>query len=489
MYSILLVEDEIIELETLKSYVNWSKIGIDRVYTARGSRSALACITEHEPDILLSDIQMPGMGGIELAKLIREEGYACKIVFLTGYDKFEYAKAAIQVHAEDYLLKPFQIEEVEQLMLRIVDKIKQERQAKCATKAMVGKAFEDLSLGRVEEVPSILYTHFQKNQEEEVFVSICALSGLNMEQRTLVGCMPEVIHGFTAENLYIVLTYPQVLAQQFANKVLNCITKDIRGIFVSNQVGLFELRSFVLSILQSQERLFFGKERALYELEEARQWRTSSGTFFKTSRRSIIQAILAGKEDNAVELLETYLREYQCAGKEGCLRGAYGLFVYLKDYLQEELAANPAMEKMFHELQEPELLQCATYVDMENNFVKYIASCCSIFQREKNDYYVEWIEQYIEQNYATDCMVEDMAAIIGLSPNYLRKKFKAGTGYTILEYLTEVRLQKAKALLRERRLKVKEVSIQVGYDNISYFTQLFTKKNGVTPNEYKNMVH
>lgn len=153
MYSILLVEDEIFELETLKNYVDWDKIGIDRVYTARGSRSALACVAEHEPDILLSDIQMPGMSGIELAKLIREEGYTCKIVFLTGYDKFEYAKAAIQVHAEDYLLKPFQIEEVERLMLQIVDKIRQERQVECATEAMLGKAFEDLCLGRVEEIP------------------------------------------------------------------------------------------------------------------------------------------------------------------------------------------------------------------------------------------------------------------------------------------------------------------------------------------------
>ncbi|MGN0400432.1 MAG: response regulator [Blautia sp.] len=156
MYSILLVEDEIIELETLKNYVDWEKIGIDKVYTARGSRSALACMAKYEPDILLSDIQMPGMSGIELAKLIREEGYTCKIAFLTGYDKFEYAKAAVQIHAEDYLLKPFQIEEVEQLMLRIVEKIRQERQAECAAEAMLGKAFEDLCLGRVDEVPSIL---------------------------------------------------------------------------------------------------------------------------------------------------------------------------------------------------------------------------------------------------------------------------------------------------------------------------------------------
>lgn len=488
MYSILLVEDEIIELETLKNYVDWDKIGIDRVYTARGSRSALACVAEHEPDILLSDIQMPGMSGIELAKLIREEGYTCKIVFLTGYDKFEYAKAAIQVHAEDYLLKPFQIEEVERLMLQIVDKIRQERQVECATEAMLGKAFEDLCLGRVEETPSILSTYFQKKQKEDS-VLICAFRGIEKEERKLIADYPEVIHSFTTENLYITLIHPQVLIQQFVKRVLDHVGEDIQGIFVDKPVELFDLYSCISSILQSQETLFFGEKRKIYELEEVRQWLISSDTVFKTSRRSIIQAILTGDEDKAVELLRKYLEEYQCAGKGGCLRGAYGLFVYLKDCLQEQIIVNPAMEQLLLDLKEPELLQCATYVDMEERFVKYVVSCCQIFQREKDDYYVDWVKQYVEQNYATDCNVEDMAKIIGLSPNYLRKKFKTGMGFTILEYVTEVRLQKARELLRERRLKVKEVSIQVGYENISYFTQLFAKKNGVTPSEYKNMVH
>ena len=123
MYSVLLVEDELLELEALKNYVRWSSLGIDKVYTARGGRSALACIAEHLPDIVITDIQIPGISGLELAKSIRDEGYLCKIVFLTGYDNFEYAKVAVQVHAEDYILKPFRVDEIEQLMERIIRRI------------------------------------------------------------------------------------------------------------------------------------------------------------------------------------------------------------------------------------------------------------------------------------------------------------------------------------------------------------------------------
>ena len=113
MYRVLLVEDEKIELETLRDYIDWKKNGISRVFTARNGRRALECLEENMADIVITDIQMPGMSGIELAETIVRRGYPCKIVFLTGYDDFSYIHSAFQVNAVDYLLKPFTIEEVE----------------------------------------------------------------------------------------------------------------------------------------------------------------------------------------------------------------------------------------------------------------------------------------------------------------------------------------------------------------------------------------
>lgn len=116
MFSILLVEDEKLELETLRDYVDWKKLGASKVYTARNGRTALECLEEHEPDIMITDIQLPVMNGIELTKRAREEGFRCKIVFLTGYDHFDYVKSAFQVQAVDYILKPFRVEEIEALI-------------------------------------------------------------------------------------------------------------------------------------------------------------------------------------------------------------------------------------------------------------------------------------------------------------------------------------------------------------------------------------
>lgn len=485
MYSILLVEDEILELETLKNYVDWEKLGIDKVYTARSSRSALACFSEHEPDIMITDIQMPGMTGIELAKTIRGEGYPCKIIFLTGYDKFEYAKAAVQIHAEDYLLKPFQIDEVEELIGKVTEKIRKERETEYAVESLMGKAVEDLCMGKVSDIPPVLQEYFGKNPKG---AGLCAIYGLKENSVQRLFDSPEVIHGFAAENLYIILVSAQVLIRQFIMKIVDGTEDDVRGIYVEKPVNPQELASRTADILQSREILFFGGRRQFYELQEAMQWRTPSGTVFKTSRKEIGESVLSGEKEQAAELLKAYLREYQCAGQEGCIRGAYGLFVYLKDYLNAETSAAPAVRENLMKVKEPEILQCMTYDEMEESFLEYVISCAGVFQDQSYDYYISWVKQYVDRNYASDCSVENMAEELGISPNYLRKKFKDGTGSTILEYVTNVRMETAEKLLRQHKFKVKEVSLRVGYENVSYFTQLFAKRNGVTPNEYKNMV-
>lgn len=123
MYSVLLVEDEKIVLDTLKNYIEWERLGIDKVYTARGGRSALECVASEEPDIIISDIQIPGITGIQLADIIRQEEYNCKIIFLTGYESFEYAQEAVRLGVEAFLLKPVQFQEVEEVVTRVIKKI------------------------------------------------------------------------------------------------------------------------------------------------------------------------------------------------------------------------------------------------------------------------------------------------------------------------------------------------------------------------------
>ena len=384
MFSILLVEDEKIELETLKNYVDWKGCGIDEIYTARGGRSALECIASREPDIAILDIQMPGMTGIRLAEIIREEGYQCKIIFLTGYDKFEYAKEAVRLQAEDFLLKPFQIDEVEELVRKTIAKIEKERKTDRLRERVRGEFLEKACYGETSGALLMSDFYFQK-AADQVYVYLMAIRGLTEEEEETLAERFEVIHLFRQEDLSVLLLSDRISPVSFFRKC-----KEILG--HAAYTGVYE-----------QDRV------------------------------------------NLLQLQDAYSRLILCKPD--------------LTYLTAGTIMNCADHK---ESEEPETTASSRW---------------SAFVRE-----------YVSRHYMEDCTVEEMAELLQITPNYLRRKFKEDMDMTILEYLTEQRLSMAEELLHDKKCKIKEVAVAVGYPNISYFTQLFARKYGVTPNEYKKML-
>ena len=127
MYSIMIVEDEYLVRQGIASLVNYEQFGMQVIAQAENGREAWQKFQENPADILLTDINMPQMNGLELAKLVREQSPRCHIVFLTGYDDFDYARSAIKLGADDYLLKPFSKDDVEEMLAKVQTKLDKER--------------------------------------------------------------------------------------------------------------------------------------------------------------------------------------------------------------------------------------------------------------------------------------------------------------------------------------------------------------------------
>ena len=127
MYSIMIVEDEYLVRQGIASLVNYEQFGMQVIAQAENGREAWQKFQKNPADILLTDINMPQMNGLELAKLVRDQAPKCHIVFLTGYDDFDYARTAIKLGADDYLLKPFSKDDVEEMLAKVQTKLDKER--------------------------------------------------------------------------------------------------------------------------------------------------------------------------------------------------------------------------------------------------------------------------------------------------------------------------------------------------------------------------
>ncbi|WP_195321945.1 response regulator transcription factor [Streptococcus gordonii] len=127
MYSIMIVEDEYLVRQGIASLVNYEQFGMQVISQAENGREAWQKFQDNPADILLTDINMPQMNGLELSKLVRDQAPKCHIVFLTGYDDFDYARTAIKLGADDYLLKPFSKDDVEEMLAKVQTKLDKER--------------------------------------------------------------------------------------------------------------------------------------------------------------------------------------------------------------------------------------------------------------------------------------------------------------------------------------------------------------------------
>ena len=481
MYRILLIEDEKVELDTLRNYVNWKGCGIDQVYTARGARSALECVNSVEPDIIISDIQMPGMSGIELARLIHEEGHECKIVFLTGYDRFEYAKEAISLHAEGFLLKPFQVEEVEEVVRNLVLKIDNERHEKRMNKMAVERIIDQACRGTLVDPEGAALMYFRQPASKIRF-QLLGVKGLSEEERYQLQDLPEVSHTLWMDPFLMVIYPTNIAASNMPGRIQKLFPETgMQIVCCMGPVTLTSLYASVHRIFTCKEDLFYSEpSRVMMDTEHVSRAAYTNRVDGLSQKADLLEAMMSGDEQEAVRLCGFCIGQFGDMEQEACCQNTFSLFLYLHNAMEQK-------GDMDDQASLPNILHAESFAEMQQSLLTYVAQCCDFSRTIRDNRQSYYVKKFVSLHYMEPCTVEEMADEVHLSPNYLRKKFKEETGMTILEYLTEERMRKACELLRDPAYKVKDVAVAVGYENISYFTQLFAKKFGVTPNEYRKV--
>lgn len=223
MYSIMIVEDEYLVRQGIASLVNYEQFGMQVIAQAENGREAWQKFQENPADILLTDINMPQMNGLELAKLVRDQVPTCHIVFLTGYDDFDYARTAIKLGADDYLLKPFSKDDVEEMLAKVQTKLDKERK-----KAQIQN----------------LVDQGQRSELEEAIHARLADSELSLKSlASQLGFSPSYLSVLIKKELG--LPFQDYLIQERMKKAkLLLLTTDLKIYEIAEQVGFEDMNYF-----------------------------------------------------------------------------------------------------------------------------------------------------------------------------------------------------------------------------------------------------
>ncbi len=521
MYTILLVDDEKLELEALRNHIDWSSMGIKVTGTAKNGKEALRFVEEFHPDIVLTDVKMPVMDGLEFTKIARSIDNSLKIVFLSGYDDFKFIKAAMMVDAIDYLLKPVDINELSMLIEKIKARFEKERLASQSIKTNIEKYLKGLIL---ESNTSVRKQFIDKLHEifPDSETSLYAMFTLTIDDFTeysmkngdyntqllcqnIYDFLSESLNTYIESAILINMKYGQfcilhnaVQANDGLNFFYRYIETNLRssfGISVTICTGsktgnIFSLNDLYLDLENTYNlKFYFGSGKIISSTDCVKNNFDNPGYVIPDIRNKLCSAIYAMEIELAKSIIDEFVNQIirDKPSKQPVCKYIFDTanFIY-QNIVKNDSSLNILfdIDTLYNNL----VLYKETLEGLQKyalNRIEFIIGHLIEKNRDSKQKIVNSIIDIIERSYNLPLTVEDISKKVYLTPNYLRTIFKEKTGETILDYITKYRISKATGLLRDKSLKIHEISVLVGYENISYFCSLFSKYKGVTPNEFR----
>ena len=513
MLSVLIVDDEMITRKGLKSHVNWEKLKIDKIYDSGNPAEALEIVQKVKPDLILSDVCMPGMNGIEMCTKIREIHKDCQIIFLSGYSDKEYLKGAIRLEAVNYVEKPISISEVEEALASAVDKQLKNKRKKERIRQLVTenhsmtekRLIERLSMPNAKS--ENLRPDFAKLRIDWCEMDEFAVTLYRLYPRDGYGAdsiVREIRQDFSGFHyIYSVKEYRYLIFICAFSKREEGTLSDLAGRIQQRMLGYGQAPYYCVvgESVSSVETIYESYQSAVIKMQQMCFWNkarfgmaqslSEDGLKFDEQILSdFTQAVKQYNEENAIKAIgQLYIfMQRQQNVMVSHIKGAYFRFIETlfqkaeftvgKSDTMDAAIVGMIWEKL-HEIDNLEA--CQHYLmDETKNYFK------NVEELAKNNQTIITIISFIQANYRdTDLCLENIAENVYLSPNYLSSLFKKKMDKTISQYIADVRVQHARELLRDRSLKLYDVAVQAGYKDANYFTKIFKKAVGVTPSEYR----
>lgn len=536
MLKVVLVEDESIVREALRDNIPWQQCGYEFVGEAGDGEMALPLIRKERPDLLITDIKMPFMDGLALSRIAVQEFPDMKVVIISGYDEFEYARQAIQVGVEQYLLKPITKSAMQKVLLEIKDKIESEQEQKNYLEKFRNEMHEYEQFSRrrfFERVFSSQLTVQEIYQEAQKLsleidascynlVFVCQQEKRNSRE---LGTWSELLTKQQEELLRFFLRYPEYLVFQW--------NTSIYGILIKGEKERME---------ELTERCIGNIRRICSGAEEELDWYVAAGkpverlsmlsecynrAYHVLSYRFLLPdqhiltekeaaLLLPGHEDGSFGELDiqkvdpNVIRRFLDRGQRDEIEE------FVNGYVQS--LKEPLKSKMFRDYiilnirfttiayvnslgsSQEEFLKAISIDQVQeipsraDDIIVYMRSMLTrameVRDRDNTNQSKKMMKKaldYIENHYSQDTISLNHAAkATNVSANYFSAVFSQEMQMTFTEYVTGKRMEKARRLLRQTEKTSGEIAMEVGYKDPHYFSFVFKKTQGCTPREYRN---
>lgn len=533
MLKVLIADDESKVCQLIEKLVDWDALGMEVAATAGNGIEAMEMIRRHRPDIAITDIRMPGYDGLELVRMGKEYNPRMEFVIISGYRHFEYAQSAIRYGVNAYLLKPIKKNELMDTLGRLGEKFREKteqlsREEKAeqilrSDKAALRQTYlMEIIYRRNKEIlrrtPEEVNRGFHYRLEPGVFaISILKVDGHVFDElqnlkfmedkargvltRCLEGCTREYEMAAMGSFFYILLNFKEDRRQEVRRQMKAFLDEmRIQGGILKDFAVTLSLGCTVESLaeldaslkharLLTEERLIAGTGKLFEGDLPVRETFADSDLFgeFNTRMSQALETLDVFQVREAMLQLKNQMLAAKGVTGHDILqmtREACNLYLFfMKNY-------KIPIEEDFLEQYNVGADNCASAAELFDYLIRRVAASydkAAGRKRQDENRPVRLAKQYIGEHYGQPLTLEDVSSVVGLSPAYLSTVFKKDTGMTFLEYLSKVRMDMAKQLLKETSDTVASICMAVGYSDVRYFTKTFTKYSGLKPNEYRKL--
>lgn len=499
MLKMIVADDEPVITRGIKKLVDWEKLGISIVGEYETGSSAMEGILVQKPDVALLDISMPGMSGIEILKSIRNLELPVKVIFISGFQDFEYARSAITYGAVDYLLKPVIREELLRAVEQAVMRLPGEDPAAGQEENVQGEGKESRKTVLLEEttylpvLAEILFDGSESAQEKKLLrfsVSSFLEEYLAEKELGILFSKNEhivmVLKGMETAQAKAALTY----LQQQAAEALGVKLGLVAGRIVES---MGQIPGEYEKCLELCRYFFFADQIRIPVLSvgEAVFSRRAGTAEVSKEREALLDAIVAQDREAFEKAFERFSRVL-CLAADGRREDACYYFCSTVRAAEEKMHAlnlegrNPDMGELLERGR-----SCVDFSQMKAVFLEYLESYPALLKKtmesnEKKD--ILRAKEYIESHYRENLTLEILADVVHMNPYYFSSYFKKNAGENFKDYVNRVRIREAVALLLSTDKKTYEIASQVGFRDVRTFTEAFARAYGETPSAYRKRV-